>query len=267
VRKLLDLGKRGRSDARPLDRPVECSELGAGQPIPTQTFGGVRDWTKLQTLMGRAREAFGMVFWLVLVLGLLAAVTLILWVVERRHAWANNWLPNLFAEWTGILVAVVIVNWLLEREREKQLRPFRAHCYRTILGDLDHIGLNASSYLERFAVAGPGFEPTKDPVEAVRRMDAAFARDAVPDPNTRRSWVEMLRSTAARMDETYLRYQPFIPPPVVGSLFVLLSKMRMSAMGLEMVIASAETAGNYVPLGAAFGPAHAAVTRGLHQNS
>jgi hypothetical protein len=98
-------------------------------------------------------------------------------------------------------------------------------------------------------------------------MDAAFARNAVPDPNLRRNWVDMLRSTAARIDETCLRYRPFIPPPVVEPLFVLLSEIKMCAMGLEMVIASAETAGNYVPLGEAFGPAHAAVASGLDETS
>jgi hypothetical protein len=200
--------------------------------------------------------------WLLLPVLALLALTAILWFFERAHAWANNWLPNFIAEWTGILIAVGLVEWRRGREREAQLRPLRIYCYEQILRYLDNVGLNAASYLERFVVAAPALENPGDGAEALRAIDAALARDgSMPDTNVRRNWLEMLRGRAATIDELCARHQPFIPEPVIAPVLGVVNTMRSCAEMFgesDLVVTS-----NYVPVGDAFERAHAAVTRAL----
>lgn len=240
--------------------------------IREQTANGARSWVQIEerdaiTLRRneRGRRPRGILLWLSLVLLALTTATVTLWVFERGQPWADNWLPNFIAEWTGIFVAVAIVDRLREREREAQVRPLRAHCYREILHYLDNIGLNASTYLENFVAAGVGLRTTDDPAEAVHLMDVAFARDAVPDPNSRRCWVEMLQLRAVEIDEICKRNQAFIPTAVIVPVLALVNEMRTCAAGFSELSSWAPT--RYEPIGVTFQPAHAAVTAALSRDS
>jgi hypothetical protein len=198
--------------------------------------------------------------------GLLIAIALaVLWYIERFHAWANNWLPNFIAEWTGILIAVALLDQLRQQRNEARVRPLRLHAYRAFLRWLDHVGLVASDYLERWVTDSGERESTRNASEAVRRMDEAFARDAVPDPNTRRCWVEMLRYDAAEIDKICARYLPFLPPPVTVPTLAGVDAMRASAdsFGEEKNSWGVGTYGGYTPFGDDFVRAYAAVTRAL----
>jgi hypothetical protein len=208
----------------------------------------------------------GFVLGISLVLGGLTVVTLILWLVERGHAWANNWLPNFVAEWTGILLVVVILERWRNREREAQFRPLRTYCYGELLRFLDNVGQTASSYLERFVTAGPGLEPTDDWAEAVRRMDVALPGGAVTDPNVRLNWWELLRDRSGELFEVCERHTPFLPESVVVPVLELVNAMRacaLAATSVQMVWPP----DYYVPIGDAFARAHAAVTAAAGERS
>ena len=192
--------------------------------------------------------------------------TLILWLVERGHAWANNWLPNFVAEWTGILLAVAIVDWWRQREREAQFRPLRALCYGELLRFMDNVGLSANTYLERFVVVGPGLEPTDDWAEAVRRIDVALPRGAVTDPNTRLNWWELLRARSGELYEVCERHMPFLPESVVVPVLELVNAMRACAMSATSVH-TVWRPESYVPIGDTFARAHAAVTAAAGERS
>jgi hypothetical protein len=58
-----------------------------------------------------------------------AVVLLVLWVFEHGHAGndrTDTWIPNLLAEWTGLIIAVTIVDKVVVRARDKPLRRLAA---------------------------------------------------------------------------------------------------------------------------------------------
>jgi hypothetical protein len=54
-------------------------------------------------------------------LAALLIFSIVLSAVFWDHKWAQEWMPNLIAEWSGLLVAVLIVDRLIERAKEEQL--------------------------------------------------------------------------------------------------------------------------------------------------
>jgi hypothetical protein len=192
--------------------------------------------------------------WLSLAAVLATGTTVALFIFERSHQWAHDWLPNLAVELVGIFVAVGIFDALRERQRENELKPLRARSYGLVLRDLDLIGLNSTSYLERFV--DPSRQPMpQNPIEAVRAIDAAYVANEVPT-HVRGSWVDGLKQAAKRLDETCEIYQPFWPPRVVDPLYALVAQLEATARGIGVVIGSTETFGNYKPLGPAYEAAY-----------
>jgi hypothetical protein len=194
---------------------------------------------------------------------ILTAVTAALFTMEYGHEWAHEWLPNFVAEWTGILFAIGVFEMARERERERELEPLRSRCYRSILDKLDHIGLNATSLLERFVVPPLGSAAPNESVNAVLKADEAFRHDTVPPGDIRDGWATMLEGTTKRLADDTEPYQPFIASSALDPLLDLLEVMRTSARQVRVVVGSASTSENYVPIASAFAETYAAVERQL----
>jgi hypothetical protein len=58
-------------------------------------------------------------WWLYTALFASLIVFFVLWLLERSHKWASEWLPNFVAEWSGILLTVVIVESVMKTKEEE----------------------------------------------------------------------------------------------------------------------------------------------------
>jgi hypothetical protein len=205
--------------------------------------------------------------WLSLAAALATASTVVLFIFERSHGWAHDWLPNLAAEWTGIVIAVGIFDAIRERQRENELKPLRARCYTLVKRDLDLIADNASSYLERFLDEPMGPAAPSDPIQAVRAIDDAYMSGGVRFESTRGSWWKMLTHTADRLDKTCEIYQPFLPPQVIVPLYAFVEHLESAARDFAFLVDSPTAVGNYRRLAATYEPAYQAITNGLAKSS
>src|ERR1043166_9269122 len=61
----------------------------------------------------------------------LLAASIVVWIEDRRASWANNWLPNFIAEWSGILITVLIVERLTQAQSRRDFERFYAPLRRT----------------------------------------------------------------------------------------------------------------------------------------
>src|SRR5205823_4265035 len=92
-------------------------------------------WRRVKVAFGiRARRAKGASL-LVQLGGLFAGLGILtfgLWWFVRDQAWADAWLPNFVAEWSGIALALVVVDRLLEQQRVHAVTPLRRRAERSI---------------------------------------------------------------------------------------------------------------------------------------
>ncbi|HYZ77404.1 MAG TPA: hypothetical protein VE596_08525 [Gaiellaceae bacterium] len=136
---------------------------------------------------------------LAVLLAILSVGTTVVWFAFRSHTWANDWLPNFIAEWTGLFLAVFVIDRLLERERERhheyqrelRRRPMREAAGQAIERALAYIisfavstyaqlhevveeeAVDAWEFLQRWIGEAPTATWTEDP-EAVTRFALAL---------------------------------------------------------------------------------------------
>src|SRR5205085_75318 len=152
--------------------------------------------------------------YLVLIALLLASIAT--WVFERNTSWANDWLPNFVAEWSGILIVVLVV----ERFAQAQIRREQETIYRS----LSHTaGLAIGKALQPMidfllaAAESTGLEtkPGYDLVTFYEEVWDAFSRprSGIVDPRAcLAAWVETIAEVEKRLRNVHDRYFMILDP-------------------------------------------------------
>jgi hypothetical protein len=150
---------------------------------------------------------------LYLCLAVLLAGTAGLWVSRRSDHWADQWLPNFVAEWSGIFIAVAVVDRLTYRarsaEREVALAPARLYAAGVVREILQQI-------LE---------VPTR-PVEDLRQPQRVTVQLAY-------EWIRTLVRVEARLRRCRAEFAPALESNILRTLDQLLNSQRDARRAFE----------------------------------
>lgn len=148
--------------------------------------------------------------------------SIVAYVLERRATWANDWLPNFIAEWSGILLALLVFDRLKEaqqrREFEMFLRPLRKKAGlalgKAVQPMIDFLLVLAES---------TGFE-TKPGYDLVPFMDELWhwliePREGIVDPRTcLADWVKTIAEVESRLRVLHINYDTILDPEALAEV-------------------------------------------------
>lgn len=159
--------------------------------------------------------------------GLLALVFALAWFAFRGQSWANTWLPNFVAEWSGIAFALVVIDRLLERNRQRQIVPIQIRAERSIAINLLHIAMLVEIDLW----------PDRLPLQLMANAWTRFADDPsginygwiiphLENPKHHAYWRRTFEDARRDLSETRAAYIAFLEPATVDLLDELLRVMN-----------------------------------------
>jgi hypothetical protein len=172
----------------------------------------------LGTLRRRLRISIPMLA-LYLALASLFLASIFVWVLERNTSWANNWLPNFIAEWSGILITALVVERLVQaqarREAEAFYRPLR-HTAGLAIGRalrpmIDFLLAVAES-------TGLKTRPAYDLVSFFEELWhwLVVPRSGIVDPRAcLAAWADTLEEVEARLRDVHARYDTILDPGAI----------------------------------------------------
>jgi hypothetical protein len=158
--------------------------------------------------------------WLTVALAALLVGTSLTWLFARKTSWADNWLPNFIAEWSGILIVVVLVT----RAEAAARRREEAVAYATLR---EKAGLEIASALRPMIdfllsvaeVTGVRTRPVEKLVEFFDRLFLELPRDGIVDPRAcLAQWADTLADVELRLRKVHERYSMALFPDEITQI-------------------------------------------------
>lgn len=159
------------------------------------------------------------------VLTFLLVASVLVWAFERTTSWANDWLPNFIAEWSGIFIAVLVVDRLVYAERQREQAAIYTPLRHTAGLALGKALQPLIDFLLAVAEAtGLRTRPGQDLVTFFEELFEAFPRGGIVDPRAcLEQWVEILTKVESDLRGVRDRYVVTLDPGEISELDKLIA--------------------------------------------
>lgn len=153
---------------------------------------------------------------------LLLAASIATYAIDRRTSWANNWLPNFIAEWSGILLALLVFDRLKEAQQRRAFEQF-------VRPARERAGLALGQALKPMiefllALAESTGLNTKPGEDLVPFMDELYNwigsphEDIVDPPSCLADWARTLALVETRLRAVHTNYDTVLDPEALAEI-------------------------------------------------